>query len=149
MQFFSSFWLKCWKLYFVKIYIKKSKLIYKNSFSCLKIVEASFCGPRNCPYPICSCSADDDTCNFFLDECSPAILDNETDRELRKIISWDQLMPHLPQFLVILLSRWQQRSTYLWGFCNKKKHLLCTLSIPHLEVFSSKTSPSLTNNFLS
>ena len=25
-----------------------------------------------------------------------------------------------------------------------KKHLLCTLSISHLEVFSSKTSPSLT-----
>ena len=54
----------------------------KNSFLFLKIVEASFCGPRNSPYPMWICNVNNDTC-FFFDECSPNFLDNETDRELR------------------------------------------------------------------
>ena len=56
----------------------------KNPFLFLKIVEASFCGPRNCLYSIWIFSANDDT-STFLDECSPAIWDNETNRELKQI----------------------------------------------------------------
>ena len=42
----------------------------KNSFLFLKIVEASFCGPGNWPYPIWICNVNDDTC-FFLTNALP------------------------------------------------------------------------------
>ena len=37
----------------------------KNPFLFLKIVEASFCGPRNCLYSMWICSANEDTSTFF------------------------------------------------------------------------------------